>query len=118
MNEQANRGGRPSKYPDDEKKQALFDKIFECAKEGRSLTEIAIAIGIGSHIEFPNGGNPIVRAPHAFNTDEGCASISDSNGNLLFYTDGDEIFDSLIGPAVVTGLGGALERVLPSPLNH
>jgi len=58
------------------------------------------------HIEFPNGGNPIVRAPHAFNTDEGCASISDSNGNLLFYTDGDQIFDSLTGPAVVTGLGG------------
>ena len=47
MNEQANRGGRPSKYPDDENKQALFDKIFECVKEGRSLTEIALAIGIG-----------------------------------------------------------------------
>ena len=41
-------GGRPSIYPDtDKEKQALFDKIFECVKEGRSLTEIAIAIGIG-----------------------------------------------------------------------
>ena len=40
--------GRPSKYPDtDKEKQALFNKIFECAKEDRSLTEIAIAIGIG-----------------------------------------------------------------------
>ncbi|WP_397299956.1 T9SS type B sorting domain-containing protein [Nonlabens ulvanivorans] len=28
------------------------------------------------------------------NTFEGCASISDSNGNLLFYTDGITVFDS------------------------
>ena len=41
-------GGRPSKFPNtDKEKHELFDKIFEFAKEGRSLTEIALAIGIG-----------------------------------------------------------------------
>ena len=48
MNEQVKVGGRPSQYPNtDKEKHGLFDKIFECAKEGRSLTEIALAIGIG-----------------------------------------------------------------------
>ena len=45
------------------------------------------------HISFPNGGDPISEPSHAFTTDEGCASISDDNGNLLFYTDGRDLYD-------------------------
>ena len=40
-------GGRPSKYPKgDEEKRRLFSDIFEYAKEGMSLTEIAVNIEI------------------------------------------------------------------------
>lgn len=35
-----------------------------------------------------NSGNPIAITDSEMVTDEGCASISDINGNLLFYTDG------------------------------
>lgn len=59
------------------------------------------------HIEFPGGGDPLVRAPHAFNTFEGCATISDNSGNLLFYTDGDGLYDTLTGPNIQSGLGGS-----------
>lgn len=35
-----------------------------------------------------NSGTPVVLLDGALNTKEGCATISDTNGNLLFYTDG------------------------------
>jgi len=35
-----------------------------------------------------SSGSPVVVANGALRTDEGCATISDSNGKLLFYTDG------------------------------
>ena len=50
--------------------------------------------GNGCHISFPNGGDPIVEPNHAFNSGEGCAAISDQNGNLLFYTDGTNLYDA------------------------
>ena len=59
------------------------------------------------HIEFPGGGDPVVGAPHAFITAEGCATMSDNAGSLLFYTDGDGLYDTLSGPAMQTGLGGS-----------
>lgn len=61
--------------------------------------------GDGCHLEFQNGGDPIVVGDHKFKSNEGCATISDDNGNLLFYTDGDKLYDGghvLIG----SGLGG------------
>lgn len=57
--------------------------------------------GAGCHIEFPGGGDPVLALDHGFSSNEGCATISDSNGNLLFYTDGASLYDSahsLIGP--------------------
>lgn len=35
-----------------------------------------------------NGGSPVALTNGALSTGEGCATISDRNGNLLFYTDG------------------------------
>lgn len=40
-----------------------------------------------------NSGNPIALPASQMNTYEGCASIADSNGNLLFYTDGSTIWN-------------------------
>lgn len=59
------------------------------------------------HIRFPNGGNPVVENDHAFTTHEGCATISDSYGNLLFYTDGVKLYDPANSPVTAPDLGGS-----------
>ncbi len=38
-------------------------------------------------------GDPVLLKDGAMNTDEGCASISDHKGNLLFYTDGVQVWN-------------------------
>ncbi|MEX0813507.1 MAG: gliding motility-associated C-terminal domain-containing protein [Chitinophagales bacterium] len=43
--------------------------------------------GSNAGVDF-NGGAPVALTNGALNTIEGCASISDKNGNLIFYTDG------------------------------
>lgn len=40
-----------------------------------------------------NSPSPIILADGKLHSNEGCASISDVNGNLLFYTDGDTIWN-------------------------
>lgn len=40
-----------------------------------------------------NSGIPVPLTDGQLNTDEGCASISDENGNLLFYTDGGTVYN-------------------------
>jgi len=49
----------------------------------------------GNHagLDFSNG-DPIVLNNGQLSTIEGCASIADSNGNLLFYTDGNVVYNS------------------------
>ena len=39
-----------------------------------------------------NSGTPVALLDGAMNQSEGCATISDSNGDLLFYTDGTTIW--------------------------
>ena len=65
--------------------------------------------GNSCKISFLNGGAPSNSGPQSFNTDEGCSSISDTNGNLLFYTDGRKLYNAT--GAAVTGplLGGNLK---------
>ena len=43
--------------------------------------------GSNAGLDF-NSGTPVPLLDGALNTDEGCATISDNNGSLLFYTDG------------------------------
>ena len=43
--------------------------------------------GTGAAVNF-SSGNPVAVAGCILNTVEGCASVSDASGNLLFYTDG------------------------------
>jgi hypothetical protein len=63
--------------------------------------------GRNCHISFPGGGAPIVEPiDHAFQTDEGCATWSDGSGNLLFYTDGQVLYDSAHNPFPSAPLGG------------
>lgn len=40
-----------------------------------------------------NSGSPVALSNGVLNTTEGCAAISDVNGNLLFYTNGVDVWD-------------------------
>jgi hypothetical protein len=48
--------------------------------------------GHGARVDF-NSTSPVATALNTIDTDEGSSSISDSNGNLLFYTDGIKVWD-------------------------
>jgi gliding motility-associated-like protein len=48
--------------------------------------------GVNAGLDF-NSGSPIALTNGKLSTAEGCASISDKNGNLLFYTDGSVVYD-------------------------
>jgi hypothetical protein len=48
--------------------------------------------GRGARVDF-NPAPPAATALTTIDTDEGSSSISDSNGNLLFYTDGVKVWD-------------------------
>jgi hypothetical protein len=65
--------------------------------------------GSKNHIEFPQGGAPVNLLgtdPTQIDTVEGCASISDATGALLFYTDGRALWDASHSQ-IATGLGGS-----------
>lgn len=49
--------------------------------------------GNGAGISFKGNGTIEVKNDSQINTAEGCATISDSFGNLLFYTDGITVYD-------------------------
>ena len=40
-----------------------------------------------------NNGNPVLLADGQLSTTEGCSTVSDNNGSLLFYTNGVEIWN-------------------------
>ena len=48
--------------------------------------------GHGAGLDF-NSGTPIAITDGALNTVEGCASISNSSGSLLFYTNGATVWN-------------------------
>jgi len=50
------------------------------------------AFGNNAALDF-NSGSPVVLSGFAMTALEGCASIADNNGNLIFYTDGDSVWD-------------------------
>src|SRR5690348_6358610 len=70
-----------------------------------------------------NTATPTVLTNSAMNTDEGCATVCDASGNLLFYTDGRTVYTKNHGTMNNgTGLLGALSTsqsatIVPSPGN-
>lgn len=60
--------------------------------------------GQNAHIDF-NSGTPVVGSGGLF-TGEGCATASDKNGRLLFYTDGIIVYDRTGTPMNTTPLKG------------
>src|SRR5689334_13900878 len=49
--------------------------------------------GINAGINFSTG-SPVAFTTSVLNTMEGCATISSTSGNLLFYTDGVTVYNS------------------------
>jgi hypothetical protein len=65
--------------------------------------------GHGVHISFPGGGPPVNQPNHVFSSNEGCATYSDSNGGVLFYTEGQRLYDAantIINLPPAPSLGG------------
>jgi len=50
--------------------------------------------GDGAGIDFNNEGGPVAVTDGNIEAAEGCTTVSDDNGDLLFYTNGDVIWDS------------------------
>lgn len=71
---------------------------------GMSLVNHKRVFGHGAGLDFSTAV-PTPVMGFAINTFEGCASISDANGNLLFYTDGVQVWDSA-GTSRISGLHG------------
>ena len=69
-----------------------------------------------------NSGNPLPLGFGATNTVTGCASISDSLGNLLFYTDGKNVYNKLnlvtANGSDLYGSGTQGTLILPLPSNN
>src|SRR5690606_2333321 len=51
--------------------------------------------GENAGIQFADAGSITILNDGQLNTIEGCSSISDENGNLLFYTDGITVYNRL-----------------------
>ena len=77
------------------KKIVLF--IISCLVSLNLLAQSEAAnwyFGFGGGIKFNQNNNTVLRVNDGqLFTNEGCASISDSSGNLLFYTDGSRVWN-------------------------
>lgn len=64
--------------------------LFEEEKQGANFWYF----GDGAGIDFNGENGPVPVTDGAIEAEEGCATVSDDNGDLLFYTNGDVIWDS------------------------
>ena len=64
--------------------------------------------GYGAGLDF-NSGSPVALHDGQINQLEGCATIADSDGNLLFYTDGMSVWNCAHG-VMPNGTGLSLGR--------
>ncbi len=74
------------------------------------------AFGSANGLSFSTGQNPGINGSFHVN-DFGAACVSNSNGDLLFYTDGDTVWDALGGKFDITGSSDLYQGVtiIPKP---
>lgn len=71
-----------------------------------------------------NSGSPVPLTNGKMGTDEGCATISDYKGNLLFYTDGSSVWNKnhqiMSGGTGLLGHNSSTQSavIIPNPLNR
>jgi gliding motility-associated-like protein len=74
-------------------KKTLFYILFLCIVSSYSQRQASYwYFGENAGISFDVNNNITVLNDGRLNTKEGCSSISDNDGNLLFYTDGSTVF--------------------------
>ena len=71
----------------------LIIVLFTCYFTLGQPTEYNWYFGFGAGLNF-SSGSPVALLDNAMSTDEGTAAISDSSGNLLFYTNGVDVYNS------------------------
>ena len=76
-------------------KRHLFFLFFVCFAVSYSQQQASNwYFGENAGIQFDNNNNITALDDGRLNTKEGCSSISDDDGNLLFYTDGSTVYNS------------------------
>src|SRR5688572_27382027 len=106
-----------------------MNKVLLCVLLVLSLTAVKAQkeaniwyFGAQAGMDF-NGGAPVSLSNGQLYTTEGCASIADANGNLLFYTEGVNVYNRLhVTMPNGTGLMGGTSAsqsamILPVPGN-
>jgi outer membrane protein OmpA-like peptidoglycan-associated protein len=94
--------------------------LASCSHVFSQLESSKWTFGHGAALDFSKGSPQVICGTKIF-TSEGCASISDSKGNLLFYTDGITIWDRRSKPMPhASGLKGHLSStqsavIVPAP---
>ncbi len=73
---------------------AIFSFHLSCAQNPEIKRTNHWYFGHGCGLDF-SSGSPIVDTNGDLNSFESCASMSDTAGNLLFYTDGDTVWNRL-----------------------
>ena len=66
--------------------------LFACSYSNAQLEASVWYFGRNAGLDF-RGGNPVALTDGVLDTREGCATISDAMGNLLFYTNGYTVWD-------------------------
>ncbi|RKN75911.1 PKD domain-containing protein, partial [Ulvibacterium marinum] len=69
----------------------VFFLVFSFVLNAQKETAIWY-FGHNAGLDF-NSGAPVALTDGALDTEEGCATISDPNGNILFYTDGTHVWN-------------------------
>jgi gliding motility-associated-like protein len=96
--------------------------LFFCSTINAQREAANWFFGINAGLDF-NSGIPTLLANSQVNTLEGCSTMSDGNGNLLFYTDGVTVWNqSHAIMANGTDLNGSFSStqssiVVPNPVN-
>ena len=74
------------------KKLVLLILLLSCCAYAQSPAGIWY-FGKKAGISFNSGPNPVAVTDGKIDTFEGCATLCDPNGNLLFYTDGSKVWN-------------------------
>ncbi|MBC7555167.1 MAG: hypothetical protein H7257_14455, partial [Taibaiella sp.] len=69
----------------------FFTSFFEVSGQYNTPQNTIWAFGTAAGLDFTSGSPSPIRT--AISTSEGCASVSDASGALLFYTDGRRVWD-------------------------
>jgi hypothetical protein len=87
-------------------RDSVLVSVTNCVLDPAKKNQSSWQFGKYGNLSF-NSGSPVAGPNSSIDTFESSASISDSTGNLLFYTDGNKVWNK--NHAQMMGLGGFLK---------